>query len=190
MNQPAERQGASLDAELIREIAGGNLEGVGKLFDRHAPDLRRYFARIGLPWGDIDDLVQLTFIDLIRAAPRFDPRYSARAWLFGIATTIARRHRRTLARTAARIAAWAGFADANGPRTPADLYERDEQVRRFERALARLSAKKRETFVLVTLQGLSSEEASSALGIPVNTVWTRLHHARLELASVLREEGP
>jgi RNA polymerase sigma factor (sigma-70 family) len=189
MNQPAERQGASFDADLIREIASGNLDGVGKLFDRHAPDLRRYFARIGLPWGDIDDLVQLTFIDLMRAAPRFDPQYSARAWLFGIATTIARRHRRTLARAAARVAAWAGFADADEPRTPADLYEHDERLHRFERALAKLSPKKREAFVLVTLQGLSSEEASSALGIPVNTVWTRLHHARLELTAVLREEG-
>ena len=53
---------------------------------------------------------------------------------------------------------------------------------------AALSEKKREAFVLVTLEGLSGEEAAQALGVPVNTLWTRLHHARLELSAAIGEE--
>jgi RNA polymerase sigma-70 factor (ECF subfamily) len=42
-------------------------------------------------------------------------------------------------------------------------------------------------FVLVTLEGMSGEEASAVLGIPINTVWTRLHHARRALRAALEE---
>jgi RNA polymerase sigma-70 factor (ECF subfamily) len=56
---------------------------------------------------------------------------------------------------------------------------------RAQRALSRLSAKKREVFVLVALEGMSGAEVANALHIPVATVWTRLHHARLELRAAL-----
>jgi RNA polymerase sigma-70 factor (ECF subfamily) len=72
--------------------------------------------------------------------------------------------------------------------TPAELFELAETERRFARAFAGLSAKRREAFVLVTLEGLSGEEAAQALGVPVNTIWTRLHHARLELRAAIDEE--
>jgi RNA polymerase sigma-70 factor (ECF subfamily) len=57
----------------------------------------------------------------------------------------------------------------------------------MRRALFELSPKKREVFVLVALEGLSGEEVATTLGIPVNTVWTRLHHARSELRHALEE---
>jgi RNA polymerase sigma-70 factor (ECF subfamily) len=178
------------DRELVAGVAAGNLEGLGELFDRHAPDLRRYFVRLGAPNGDVDDLIQATFLEVVRAAERFDPAYPVRAWLFGIATFLWRRHRRSLGRAATRLAAWAGLSKADLAPSPAEIFEGDEASRRFQRAFDALSAKKREVFTLVTLEGFSGEEAANALGVPVNTIWTRLHHARLELRRALEEEAP
>jgi len=184
---PELRGPAAGDDELIAAIANGNLETLGALFDRHALSVRRYLGRLGLDASDVDDLVQATFLEVLRAAPRFDPSFLARNWLFGIATSLVRRHRRSLGRFAARLARAARSSESTPPATPAELFEGDETTRRLDRAFSSLSAKKREVFVLVTLEGLSGEEAATALGIPVNTVWTRLHHARSELRAALGE---
>jgi RNA polymerase sigma factor (sigma-70 family) len=175
------------DRELIAAVANGDLDALGVLFERYEPALRRYLVRMGIARSDADDLVQATFLDVVRASPRFDPQYSARSWLFGIASMMARRHRRSLGRAAARIAGWIGVqrSQPSAQATPADSFDADRTLRAFALAFERLAPKKGEVFLLVTLEGLSGEEAAAALGIPVNTVWTRLHHARSELRAAL-----
>ena len=175
------------DAELIVAVAAGDLRALGELFDRHEPALHRYMRRMGIPRADVDDLVQATFLEITRAAPSFDARHAGRSWIFGVASIMLRRHRHFLRRAAARISAWV-MPEAEVLGTPAELFERAETERRFARAFAALSEKKREAFVLVTLEGLSGEEAAQALGVPVNTIWTRLHHARLELRAAIDVE--
>jgi RNA polymerase sigma-70 factor (ECF subfamily) len=177
------------DGELLTAVANGNLEALGQLFDRHAQSVRRFIGRIGVGESDADDLVQATFLEVVRAASRFDPRFPARNWLLGIAHAMVRRHRRSLRRAAARLATAAGLTRSTPPPTPAEVFEGDDATRRLDHAFARLSAKKREVFVLVTLEGLSGEEAAGVLGIPINTIWTRLHHARSELRAALAEEA-
>ncbi len=190
MTVPARRPtSAQPDRELVAAVASGNLEALGALFERYEPALRRYLGRLGVASGDADDLIQATFLEVVRAARRYDPSYTTRAWLFGIATLMVRRHQRSLGRAAARIAAWARSAhdQREAIRTPAEIVQSDRVLRDVARAFERLSPKKRAVFVLVTLEGLSGEETAAALGIPVNTVWTRLHHARLELRALLGE---
>lgn len=175
------------DAELLVAVAGGDLRALGELFDRHEPALRRYLSRMGLPRADVDDLVQATFLEITRAAPSFDAGHAGRSWIFGVASIMLRRHRRFLHRAAARLSSWL-MPEPEASSTPSQLFERAETEQRFARAFAALSEKKREAFVLVTLEGLSGEEAAQALGVPVNTLWTRLHHARLELSAAIDEE--
>jgi RNA polymerase sigma factor (sigma-70 family) len=179
----------SPDGELLALVAKGNLEALGQLFDRHAESVRAFLVRMGVTKADADDLLQATFLEVVRAAARFDPRFPARNWLLGIANSMVRRHRRSLRRAAARLVAAAGVVRSTPPPTPAELLEGDETTRRLGRAFSRLSLKKREVFVLVTLEGLSGEEAAQALRIPVNTIWTRLHHARSELRAALAEDA-
>jgi RNA polymerase sigma factor (sigma-70 family) len=176
------------DAELLVALAAGKLEALGELFDRHEPAVCRYLIRLGLSPSDADDVVQATFLELQRAAPHFDPEQPARPWLMGVATFMVRRHRRSLARAAARFAAWAARPHQQRVQGPDELFERDEASRRLSHALESLAQKKREVFVLVTIEGLSGEEAARALGVPLNTIWTRLHHARRELRAALSED--
>ncbi len=175
------------DAELLVKIAAGELKALGALFDRYEPDVKRFIARMGVGPGDVNDLVQLTFLDVTRAAASFDGRASARNWLLGIAAMIVRRYRRSLLRVAKGLLAWAN-EPVQSPETPGRTFELRESARRAAAALARLSAKKREVFVMVVLEGVSGEEAARALGIPVATVWTRLHHARRELRAWLTQD--
>jgi RNA polymerase sigma-70 factor (ECF subfamily) len=176
------------DAALVRELAGGNLEALGDLFERFEPSIRRYLLRVGVTESDVDDLVQATFLELVRAAARFDPSYPVRTWIFGITTIMVRRHRRSVSRAAARLVTWAGLVRTEAVPSPDDVYDGDEALRRFASSFERLSRKKREVFALVTIEGLSGEEAARALGIPVNTVWTRLHHARADLRAAISGE--
>jgi RNA polymerase sigma-70 factor (ECF subfamily) len=177
------------DPVLLARIGAGDLESLGDLFDRHGADVRRFLVRLGVDRGDVDDLVQLTFLEVVRAAVHFDGRISAKPWLLGIGATIVRRHRRSLAKAFVRVQAFLTHLRSSDPDTPAEALEGRETEQRVVRALDALSEKKREVFVLIALEGASGEEAARALGVPLNTIWTRLHHARRDLQSYLFEES-
>lgn len=177
------------DPELVSRIAGGETSALGLLYDRYDTDVRRIVHRLGVRSSDVDDVVQATFLDVLRAAAGYDGRQNARPWLIGLAVMQVRRHRRSLARVAARITAWAR-EPLPRPSTPEEATATNEAAERARIALDALSAKKREVIVLVSIEGLSGEEAAALLGVPVATVWTRLHHARKEIfAAVFEEES-
>ena len=182
---------AVTDEQLVRSIAKGDLESLGELFLRHEPTVRRALGRLGVPRGDVDDVVQATFLQVVRASTKLELQKSptpARAWILGIAVMMARRHGRSLGRAAKNLVRWAEFQlshRADAP-TPLEITQTKQDVQRLEQALACLSAKKREVFVLITLERMSGDEVAKALGVPINTVWTRLHHARQELRWAVR----
>ncbi len=187
MPRAPSRDAVEADADVVARVGRGEVGALGVLFDRHAGDVRRVVARLGVAPADVDDVVQAAFLDVLGAAARYDGRASARAWLVGLAVMQVRRHRRSLARLASRIAAWAR-EPRPAPSTPEEAASAGEELARAQRALAALSPKKREVVVLVMIEGMSGEDAAAVLGVPVATVWTRLHHARRELARAVFEE--
>jgi RNA polymerase sigma factor (sigma-70 family) len=187
---PVQHAATMSDEGLVAAVAGGDLSSLGVLFDRHAQGVRRFIGRLGVAPSDVDDLTQTTFLLLLEAARSFRGGPSARPWLLGLATNVARRHRRSTIRMAARIAAWASERYASGPPTPGEALDVQERAVRAAHALMLLSPKKREVFVMVAMEAVPAEVAADLLGIPLGTVWTRLHHARRELQAHLLEEGP
>jgi RNA polymerase sigma-70 factor (ECF subfamily) len=175
------------DDELLRLVAGGNLHALGVLFERLEPHVKRMIGRLGVAPPEVDDLVQLTFLDVARAAHRYDPAFPLKSWIFGLALVVVRRHRRSVFRAAKRLLRWSS-EPSTSPAQPDQIAESRELASRAATALSRLSSKKREAFVLVVLEGVPGEQAARALGVPVATVWTRLHHARLELRHALAKE--
>jgi RNA polymerase sigma factor (sigma-70 family) len=176
------------DAVLLSMISAGDLSGLGLLFDRYADDVRNFISRLGVPYGDLDDAVQQTFLDVLRAASRFDvtSERGAKPWIFGIAAMIVRRRRRSVTRALTRLSEWAHEQLLDRTvMTPAEEVERSTEADRALHALTTLAPKKRETFVLVVLEGMSCAEAATSLGVPIATIWTRLHYARIELQQVL-----
>jgi RNA polymerase sigma factor (sigma-70 family) len=174
------------DAELFARTHDGDTGALGLLYDRYDRDVRRVIARLGVPASDVDDLVQATFLEVLDCADRYDGRPCGKPWLIGLAVIMVRRHRRSLARMAVRLASWASLPSGR-IETPEESAGASQSANRAQRALNRLSPKKREAFVLLALEGLSGEEAATTIGAPLQTVWTRLHHARRELRAALED---
>ena len=149
----------SPDSELIRRIQKGEVTALGILFDRYDRDVRRVIARLGVRAAEVDDLVQATFLDVLGAAARYDGRENAKPWIIGLAVMHVRRHRRSVSRLTERIAAWAREPSSR-PTPPEESAGASELAARARVALAALSPKKREVVVLVTIEGLSGEEAA------------------------------
>lgn len=173
------------DAETLQAIQRGDLGALGVLFDRHAGAVRRFVLRAsGSNAAEVDDVVQETFLVIPRVAGNYDGRASARPFLMGIAAQLLRRRNRRLGRVARLLRELASLPTKH-VRTPEEAASEQESVAILNRALARVSEEKRMVFLLVEGEGLSGEEVAGALGIPVATVWTRLHYVRLALRESL-----
>jgi len=168
------------------KAAAGSLaphEGAGSL----APDFDTVYAenvdfvwrnlrRLGVPDGHIEDACQDAFLVAYRRLGEFAGRSTIRTWLFAIALRVASEHRRKLRRTD-------GFdvlldeQPAAGP-TPEESAERREAAILLEQFLAGLSDITRPVFILAELEQMTAPEIGEALGVNVNTVYSRLRLAR------------
>lgn len=189
------------DADLVHRVADGDLSALGVLYDRHHQHVRQFVGRATAFAADTDDLTHETFLTLAKVAAKYDERRggdaaaalgsSARPFLVGIAAQLVRRRKRGLFRWKQMLGAFAGVATQRATATPEEAASGSQELRRFDEALARLTDEKRLVFLLVEREGLSGDEVARALEIPVNTVWTRLHHTRAELRRALgREAAP
>ena len=139
--------------------------------------------RLGVRRADLDDVCQEVFIVLQRKLPNFDAGSKIQPWLFAICAHVASNYRR-LARV--RLEVTTGRMSADDELNPAapswkrpDQQASDrEQLARAERVLSRMSPLKRSVFVMFELEGLSCQEIADELGLPVGTVYSRLHSAR------------
>ncbi len=189
MKLATQRDGAgreASDAALFAAIADGDLGPLGVLFDRHHENVRQLLLRAAPNAADIDDLVQETFLTASRAAASFDGRDSAGPFLAGVAIQLIRRRRRTFARLRNLLEA-VGLAPTTPTRTPEDGASAAEQHEALHDAVGRLSEDRRIALVMVEWQGMSGPEVAKVLGVPVGTVWRRLHEARAELRRSIEE---
>jgi RNA polymerase sigma-70 factor (ECF subfamily) len=162
-----------------------------EIFRRHAPEIQRYVVRRLGP-GAADDVVAETFLAAFRQRDSYDTgRADARPWLYGIASHLIHRHRRTELR-GYRLLARTGTDPVTAPFTD----EVDAAVsawaarRPLAAALAQLPAGQRDALLLVAWSELAYAEAAQALGVPVGTVRSRVNRARGRLRRALRDIAP
>jgi RNA polymerase sigma factor (sigma-70 family) len=161
------------------------------LYDSHARDLHRYLSRRLDPTA-ADDLVAETFLVAWEQRARYDPtRGPARAWLFGIATNLSRRHARTEASTLRAMALDAGRATEAEPAdaTSAARVDAGRAARELAEGLTALRPEERDVLLLVAWAGLRPVEIAAALELDDRTVRTRLHRARTKLRAHLSQGG-
>jgi RNA polymerase sigma factor (sigma-70 family) len=177
------------DAAVIRR-SRDEPEHFAVLFRRYAPQVQRYVRRrIGVDAAD--DVVAETFLAAFGQRDRYDlERENARPWLYGIATHLIGRYRRSeiqqyrvLARTG-RDLVTEPFTD----RVEAAVSAEGNR-RQLAAALARLPAAYRDTLLLVVWGDLSYAEAAAALGVPTGTVRSRMNRARKRLRRSLARAG-
>ncbi|MFG3706978.1 RNA polymerase sigma factor [Micromonospora sp. NPDC047670] len=170
-------------------------ECFARLFDRYHPEIHRFVAnRLGPDLAD--DLAAETFLVAFDKRSRFDPDPHTggghvRAWLYGIATNLIRRHHRAEAR---RYRALARTPSTSLADDHDDLVAARVSAQRVQRALAAaltsLSARDRDVILLVAFGELDYGEVAAALGIPYGTVCSRLNRARRKVRKALGGADP
>ncbi|GAA4046847.1 RNA polymerase sigma factor [Nonomuraea soli] len=173
------------DASIIAR-SRAEPECFAEIFDRYFPAIHRY-AAVRLGSAAADDVAAETFLAAFDQRHRYDPAWpQARPWLYGIATNLIGRHRRSelrlyraLSRTAEREAD-DGHADRVAERVSAE-----QLTPALARGLAALGKGDRDALLLVACAELSYGEVAAALGIPVGTVGSRVNRARRVLRSAL-----
>ncbi|MBL9037416.1 MAG: RNA polymerase sigma factor [Archangium sp.] len=175
--------GVEHQTNALRAATHVSVDDVRRLYVELSPELRQGLARLAGPMLDPDDLLHEVFVVALRRREALGAALSPRAWLYGIAVKLTASRRRVA--TARRFL---GLDEARSETTgdsPARTMEQRDAAHTVQRVLNALPAAKRDVVVLFELQGLSGEEISAVLGIPVQTVWTRLFHARKAFAAAL-----
>jgi RNA polymerase sigma-70 factor (ECF subfamily) len=173
MNDETER---ALDGYLIALVQGGSREAFERLARRWTPKLVRYATRVlGRPEA-ARDIVQETWIGVIRGLKRLDDPSRFPAWIYSIAhrkcidgIRVNQRQRRLIESVEQESAvAAAGTQSHIDPSDQSDLAA----------AISQLSQEQREVVHLFYGEDLSIDDIASVLTVPAGTVKSRLHHAR------------
>ncbi len=167
------------DEALMLEFQGGSRAAFEELFARYRKPLYGFFLRRLNNPERAEDLAQETFLAVIRAASRYEPRALVRTYLYGIALKLLAAERRKLL-TSSTLKQSAREPQTDG--TP-------ECVLWVRQAMEKLDAPEREILMLREYEQLSYSDIAEVLRIPVNTVRSRLFRSRLALKSYLESES-
>ncbi len=154
-----------------------------RLFTESAGDLTRYFSRRHGGHEGVQDLVQETFLQMARGMRDGKSPTCARGYLFGIARRLSQAA--WTARTEVKIVPFEPNSDDSAAHPPAD-----DRVLAARETISTLEPLQREILDLRFSQGLAYAEIAEALGIPIGTVRSRLHHAIAEVRHRLEYETP
>ncbi len=181
------RAGPVGDRELVAEMAGGDAEALGALYDRHSPLLRALVFRILPSTAEAEDLVHDVFLEAWQHAAEYDPaRGTVRAWL--VLRARSRALDRVRSAPVARTVSAAADQLERAVRDEGDATLAPDQAR-VRRVLAELPEGQRLVLLLGYFEGLSSSEIAERIGIPIGTVKSRTAAALSRLRSALREGG-
>ena len=159
------------DEALMLEFQAGSRAAFDELIARHHRPLHGFVARRLDSSERAEDLVQETFLAVIHAVSRYEPRASVRTYLYGIAFRLLATERRKVATRRAIQ------QPAPEPATTGNT----ESVLWVRQAMQKLDSQEREILMLREYDQLSYSEIGELLRIPVNTVRSRLFRARLAL---------
>lgn len=176
------------DLDLLARCRAGEEPAWRELYRAQFPFVYRAACRLGISQAELGDVCQEVFLVAFRKLASFqEGRLST--WLYRItANLVSDRHRRRRVREALQ-ALWGGTREEASPHTPHSEYEAREAELAIGQVLARMAPKKREVFALYELERLPAEEIAERVGCKLQTVWTRLHHARKDFERIARKRG-
>lgn len=169
---------AAGSGQYVKEVsesdrpAGPPLEIYDAVYQRELDYVWRTLGRLGVPPAEVADAAHDVFVVVYRRWSTYDRDRPIRPWLFGIARKVAAGRRR---RRPDELAI-------------ADTTTNDEEHATRDlvwRALALLDEDRRDVVVLHDLEGYTGVEIAEQLGIPANTVHSRLRLARAELVAIV-----
>jgi RNA polymerase sigma-70 factor (ECF subfamily) len=168
------------DEQLMFDVQRGSRDAFVELFGRYRDPIWRFFRRRIPDAARAEELSQDVFLAVLKGARRYAPRAPFRSYLFGIAFNVLLAERRkTAQRSFERL-----------DREPTSFAAADPDVEMWVRtALNRLEPDDREILMLREYEQLSYQEIADLLGIPINTMRSRLFRARMALKTELESNA-
>ena len=175
------------DEVLIGRIANGDRLAMQVLYVRHHVRVFRFVVRLVRDETKAEDLISEVFLDVWRQAGRFEGRSAVSTWMLAIArfkalSALRRRPDQELDEETA------GAIEEPSDDPGAALEKKDKSAM-IRKCLTGLSAEHREIIDLVYYHEKSVEEVAEIVGIPQNTIKTRMFYARKRLAELLKTAG-
>jgi RNA polymerase sigma-70 factor, ECF subfamily len=178
---------ATSDEALIGRIAAGDKLAMHLLFARHHVRVYRFVLRLVRDESLAEDLISDVFLDVWRQAGRFERRSSVGTWLLAIG-----RHKALSAlrrRPGQRLDEERTAVIEDPADDPEIAVQKKDKSEILRKCLNELSAEHREIIDLVYYHEKSVEETAGIVGIPANTVKTRMFYARKRLSELLKAAG-
>jgi RNA polymerase sigma factor (sigma-70 family) len=175
------------DSTLLRRIGARDRKAFEALYHQYYPRLFSYLMKITRRADVVEEVLNDVMLAIWKGAHGFDGRSRPSTWIFGIA------YHKAL-KALARRPRGAHEAESEAPEPvdwdePESLLARRELANVLGQALRELSAEQRTVVELTYFYGLPYQEIAEVMGCPVNTVKTRMFHARRRLKELLPEMG-
>jgi RNA polymerase sigma-70 factor (ECF subfamily) len=175
------------DEILIGRIAKGDRLAMQVLFARHHVRVYRFVLRLVNDASVAEDTISEVFLDVWRQAGRFEGRSAVSTWLLAIARFKALSALRK--RSDDELDEEAAAAIPDTADTPEVALQKKDKSEVLRECLKSLSPEHREIIDLVYYHEKSVEDAAQIIGIPENTVKTRMFYARKRLSELLKTAG-
>ena len=152
------------------------------VYETHADFVWKSLQRLGVRPSDREDLCHDVFVVAYQKLAAYTERAAIRRWLFAISLRLASNYRKKAYLRFERSVDSAGD-DGASPQVPEFTWPEAAVMRReaFARAnaiLARMQPLQRVVFVMFEIEGIACDDIAAELGIPLGTVYSRLHAAR------------
>jgi RNA polymerase sigma-70 factor (ECF subfamily) len=182
------------DAEILAEVAAGDIDAYGKIVGRYRGRLYNFVFRFVSDRETAEDIVQETFLRAFRKRKEYRAIANFSTWLFTIAGNLAKSELRRRKR-------WRFFSlhrdddSETGIELPDETYRPDKVVEssladdQIHEAIAALPENYRQVILLRDVEGMAYQEIAEIVDCPVGTVKSRVNRARLKLQQRLKNEG-
>ncbi|MFV2060150.1 MAG: RNA polymerase sigma factor [Gammaproteobacteria bacterium] len=168
---------------LLKKIVSHDRDAFHTVFSNYYPRLQRFISRLTKNNELIEEIINDVMFVIWQKAGDFKNRSRVSTWIFGIAynTTLKslakqNRHKSTAADD---------IPEEVDPATPYTKLAQEQQLQQIQNSLEQLSIEHQTVVVLTYIYGYSYIEISEVMSCPVNTVKTRMFHARKNLQSLL-----
>ncbi len=180
------------DRRLIAECLRGRTEAFCELVARYQDRLFNTVYRLTDNAEDAQDVVQETFLSAYQSLDTFKGEAQFFTWLYRIAMNTAislkRKQKGALSIDGVNGESSIEPMDGSDSSRPGHALEQREQYHRIQKALKLLSPEHRAVLVLKDMEGQKYETIAEILQVPIGTIRSRLHRARMELRAILSRD--
>lgn len=177
------------ESELIERCVAGDHQAWEALLSRYQTRVYNLAYQMTHDRERAADLAQESLIQIIHSLSRFRGEASLSTWIHGLTIRVCLHHLRRERKRPTELYDDLGHSQievASLDAMPYDVISREQVQQTVQAAIAALPLKFRTVMVLHGLGGLTYEETALALSLPVNTVKTRVHRAKMKLRALLR----